>query len=127
VAGVKTAALSGEPLPLVPAAQAKATPQAASMRPIPDPQAPPQVQVEKVPVSGANNLYVQAGAFSNYENALTVKQQLSQLGEASISETKVGEQTLYRVRVPATNVDSADQLLNGVVQRGHAGARIIVD
>ncbi|MGK2739784.1 septal ring lytic transglycosylase RlpA family protein [Tepidicaulis sp. LMO-SS28] len=127
VAGVKTASLSGEPLPLVPATQAEATPQGASMQPIPDDKAPPQVQVEKVPVSGANNLYVQAGAFSNYENALTVKQQLSQLGEASISETTVGEQTLYRVRVPAENVDSADQLLNGVVQRGHAGARIIVD
>ena len=82
----------------------------------------------QVPVTGTGNLYVQAGSFQNLQNAEAVRQQLAGLGPVEIQTTMVDGTPFYRVRVgPLSDVAAADTSLQGVMQRGHNGARIVVD
>ncbi len=97
------------------------------MQPIRDDPVSPQPGVDVVPVTGPNQLYVQAGAFSNIESAQLVQSELAALGDVTVTPVNVSGRTLYRVRVPANNVEMADTLLNSVVDKGHHGARIIVE
>ncbi|MFM8992398.1 MAG: SPOR domain-containing protein, partial [Alphaproteobacteria bacterium] len=72
-------------------------------------------------------LWVQAGAFSRYDNAAKLGQQLRRFGETQVTQVQSGSQRLYRVRIgPAASVSDADKLLadvSGVVPE----ARILVD
>lgn len=126
VASVSTTALSA------PAGAASAPPpaQTASMAPIPDQSAsvPSPETVDQVPVSGPGNIYVQAGAFQNLQNAEAVKQSLSGVGRVEIQTTMVDGTPYYRVRVgPLSDVPAADSSLQNVIAHGHKGARIVVD
>ena len=97
---------------------------AATMEPVrDDPGA-----TRQVPVTGTGNLYVQAGSFQNLQNAEAVRQQLAGLGPVEIQTTMVDGTPFYRVRVGLlSDVAAADTSLQGVMQRGHNGARIVVD
>ena len=97
---------------------------AATMEPVrDDPGATRQVAV-----AGTGNLYVQAGSFHTLQNAEAVRPQLACLGPVEIQTTTVDGTPFYRVRVgPLSDVSAADTSLQGVMQRGHNGARIIVD
>lgn len=76
----------------------------------------------------STRLFVQAGAFSVYENANRVRAVLNTLGPIKISQVLVDGKDLYRVRVgPLNSVVQADQMLEWVIQRGYANSRIIVD
>lgn len=89
------------------------------------PLAEPAVTVAAVQPT---NLYIQAGAFSQYANAYRVKAALAQIGEAKITSTIVNGTELFRVRIgPLQTVDLADAKLEKIISTGYANARVIVD
>ena len=76
----------------------------------------------------ATSIYVQAGSFSRYDNALRLSARLSGIGKARITEVSVKGQTLWRVRLgPAATVDEADRILDQVISAGQQDARVVVD
>ncbi len=73
-------------------------------------------------------IYVQAGAFTNRDNAQRLSERLRSFGRAQITLVAVGRQQFFRVRVgPVPNVEAGDRLLDQVVNAGHPEARIVVD
>lgn len=88
----------------------------------------PVEQVVQLPVTGANQLFVQAGAFTVRDNAVRMQQSLAKLGPASITEAVVNGKKFYRVRIgPITDVAHADMMLDKTVHAGVVKPRIIVD
>jgi rare lipoprotein A len=84
-----------------------------------------EVDVKPVP---ATHIFVQAGAFSRYENANKVRARLSAVGPVKISSVLIGGRDLFRVRVgPLKSVGDADKMLEAIAQAGYPGARIIVE
>jgi rare lipoprotein A len=84
-------------------------------------------RVETVPVE-TTRIYIQAGAFSNRDNAMRLSGALRRIAPSQISETRVDGQTFYRVRLgPVTTVADADALLEQVIGSGYPGARVVVD
>jgi len=74
------------------------------------------------------NLYIQAGAFSRFNNANRVRARLTATGPVKISSILVKGRDLYRVRVgPLSNVAEADRMLDTVIRNGYPTARIIVE
>lgn len=74
------------------------------------------------------NIFVQAGSFTVYDNANLLKNTLSSLSNAVVTETDVQGQRFYRVRLgPVSDVNAADQLLNRVVGAGQKSAIIVVE
>lgn len=85
-----------------------------------------KVTVEKV--LQQVRIFIQAGAFSNYENANRVRAKLSGLGTVKISSVLINGQDLFRVRVgPMVSIAQADHMLERVFQSGYTEARTIVD
>jgi len=73
-------------------------------------------------------IWVQIGAFYAEANASNVLAKVSSVGPGRVSPVEVGGQTLHRVRVgPLKTVQDADRALDGVIDLGFSGARIIVD
>ncbi len=84
-------------------------------------------QVRDDPVH-ATNIYVQAGTFSRYDNALRLKAHLSSIGPADIQQTSVKGQPMFRVRLgPTASVEDADRMLDQVIGTGLQDARVVVD
>jgi rare lipoprotein A len=74
-----------------------------------------------------SNLFVQAGAFANYDNAYRLSARLSRYGTTQVSEVQVGGQQLYRVRIgPVSTVQDADSILEWIADVAPQ-ARIIAD
>lgn len=73
-------------------------------------------------------LFVQAGAFSHFDNANRVKAMLHGIGPVKVSTILINGKDLFRVRVgPVAGVAEADRILEGVIAAGYPDARIIVD
>lgn len=73
-------------------------------------------------------VFVQAGAFSAYNNAERLAQSLKHLGTVTMSSVKVGGHNLFRVRIgPFKSMGEADATLGKIVARGLNSARIVVD
>ncbi len=88
----------------------------------------PAPEVRQDPVTGEPQIYIQAGAFSQYDNASRVRDRVADFGPASISQVNVGGAQLFRVRLgPIESVDRADAVLARVVEAGNANARVVVD
>ena len=86
---------------------------------------PAQVALQAV---GPSNIYIQAGAFSRYDNASNLGNKLAGFGAVRITPTKVRGADLYRVRIgPMTSVQEADTTLTRVIGSGLTDARIVVD
>jgi len=84
-----------------------------------------QVTVEPVAPSA---MYVQVGAFLDFNNANRLRAKLSVLGPTRVSTAKIDGRTFFRVRVgPIAQLGEADQLLERVIGAGHENARLIVD
>lgn len=84
-------------------------------------------EVRTVPVT-PTTLYVQAGAFSEFNNANRVRARLHHLGDVRISPVLVNGQDLYRVRIgPFQRTEQADRFLESVIRSGYTGARIVVE
>ncbi len=93
---------------------------------------PPEAQIRAVPTLvqtevRATTLWIQAGAFSSYDNAARLSARLQRFGGTQIVPIQNGAQQLYRVRVgPAQNVPAADKMLADVSDVA-PGARITVE
>jgi rare lipoprotein A len=73
------------------------------------------------------SLYIQAGAFANYDNAMRLSSKLSRFGASQVSQVSVGGQQFFRVRVgPVSTVQEADTILEGVTNDAPQ-ARIVAD
>lgn len=76
----------------------------------------------------ATRIYIQAGAFGQFDNANRVRARLTNLGPAKISSVLVNGRDLFRVRVgPLANVAEADHLLDSVIRSGYPDARVVLD
>ncbi|WP_234703832.1 septal ring lytic transglycosylase RlpA family protein [Rhodospirillum centenum] len=88
----------------------------------------PAPVVEQRPVSGPQRLWVQAGAFTIYDNANRLRAKLSRIGPTLISTAMVGNTEFFRVRVgPLPTVERADAVLAQVIADGSNAARVIVE
>ncbi len=86
---------------------------------------PPSVRLEPVKPT---EVYIQAGAFTKYQNAERLRAKLSPLGKVSISTVRIKGRKFFRVRLgPIESVPLADQTLAEVLESGQSGARIVVD
>ena len=122
---VATAEIPGTPAAPKPP-QAKGVPVTATMT-TPTVVTPATDTVKVVQVR-PTNIYVQAGAFSEYNNANRVRSSLSGLGPINISQANAGKQIMFRVRLgPIASVAEADKLLERVAASGYPEARVIVD
>lgn len=77
---------------------------------------------------GTQNMYVQAGSFSQEQNAMALSQKLSSIGPSNVSFARVNGRPFYRVRIgPFAEAYQADQALNAVLANGHDTAKIVTD
>ncbi|MDE2463220.1 MAG: septal ring lytic transglycosylase RlpA family protein [Alphaproteobacteria bacterium] len=84
--------------------------------------------VTKVPVPKVTHIYVQAGAFINYSNALRLKRRLRVAGNLKISSIDIRGKRFYRVRLgPYDRVSQADAALDRLTKAGSSDAAIVVD
>lgn len=84
-------------------------------------------QVVQVPVPQRTDIYIQAGAFSDFVNANRVASRLAFAG-AQISQIEREGGTLYRVRMgPYQDVATADAVLLRVHSSGHTDAQFVIE
>ena len=123
---------------LTPIPGSLASPNQGTSRPVQlaaAPSAPPQMVEpplpEKVTIRAAKpnaQIYIQAGAFAQPDNARRVKQRIDGLGSVQITSIRVNGTNLFRVRLgPVSSVEEADRLLAKVLATGFGDARIVVD
>jgi len=87
----------------------------------------PEPQVTQVPVVNTG-IYVQAGAFSQFDNANRARAVLSPIGNVQVSQVLINGVDLFRVRMgPVANVAEADMLLEQMIGVGYPDARIVID
>lgn len=122
---VATAEIPGTPpAPKPPQAKGKPVVAPATMPTV----VTPATDTVKVVQVRPTNIYIQAGAFSEYTNANRVRATLSGLGPVAISQANAGRQTMFRVRLgPIASVPDADKLLERVSASGYPEARMVVD
>jgi rare lipoprotein A len=76
----------------------------------------------------ATQIYIQAGAFTRYDNANRVSSALSGVWPATISQVHTKAGPFFRVRLgPLASVSDADSLLEKVISSGYPDARVVVD
>ncbi len=125
---VQTAAL--EPptdVEAAPASKPKALPKPAETKRHAAPGKEPKPVVTVKPVQDSE-IFIQAGAFIEYNNANRLSAKLSSLGPTKINQVLVNGQDFYRVRIgPVYTVDEADQLLSKLINSGHTNARIVIE
>ncbi|MDA0339426.1 MAG: septal ring lytic transglycosylase RlpA family protein [Proteobacteria bacterium] len=86
-----------------------------------------RIPVEQGPVTNSA-IFVQAGSFSDRNNAQRLKKELSSIGKTEVMVVSVNGRTFYRVRIgPLRTVSDADAILERVIRAGHRDARIRVD
>ncbi|MBC8268277.1 MAG: septal ring lytic transglycosylase RlpA family protein [Rhodospirillaceae bacterium] len=111
-----------------------------SPTPVSAPAPPPLSEPEQVanspvsnevtlePVPDQTRIFIQAGAFANFDNANRVRAILSSLGSVKVSPVLVNGRDLFRVRVgPIESIADADHMLEQVIASGYTDARTIVD
>lgn len=92
------------------------------------PPAPTDVGPVTVAPVEPTTLYVQAGAFSVFENANRLRARLSTLGAVQVSQVLVEGRDFYRVRIgPLASLDQADVMLERLIHAGFRESRIVVD
>lgn len=122
------APLPGTQATLQPSSAPHSARAAATDAPAPLAERPLSGKVTQAAARPNAQIYVQAGAFAQMENAHRVQQRVASLGSASVSGTRVNGQNLFRVRLgPVANVQDADRLLAKVLAAGLVDAQIVVD
>ena len=82
--------------------------------------------IELAPVD--TDIFVQIGAFSEYDNAETVMRKVRSFGNAGISTFDNDGQLVHRVRIgPISSISVADTTLSAVINNGFKGAKIILE
>jgi rare lipoprotein A len=88
----------------------------------------PSDGVRQTAVPGNPSVFIQAGAFRLYENALKLQAQLNGVGPTEITSVRVDGLEYFRVRIgPMATVETADQTLDGMIDSGYKLARIVID
>ncbi len=119
---VTTEALPGS---TAPAPQPAAQPKPVVMANVPVPQPSPVVVQQPV---HPTNLFIQAGAFLQIQNADRLRGKLSGVGAARVVPVQLGAQRFYRVRLgPIATVEQADAMLSQVIAMGNKDARLVVE
>lgn len=102
-----------------------------ALPPPPMPGTSLQTPVVAAPVQGSLSgpgLFVQAGAFTDINNARRLEAQLSGMGNTVVAMTDIGGRVFHRVRVgPVMDQAAAEQLLSDMLNQGYDGARIVED
>ncbi|WP_416896906.1 MAG: septal ring lytic transglycosylase RlpA family protein [Minwuia sp.] len=127
VAAAPRATVSAEPLPGVEAPKPAIPETARVTPPAPKATAPETAEIRRA-VPPPTQIFVQAGAFSDYQNALRLRARLAALGDVAVSHALVRNRDFYRVRVgPLADVAAADRTLARVISTGTDDARIVVE
>lgn len=85
-------------------------------------------EMPKAIVENFEEYFIQAGTFSNKENADRTEHALHALGDVSIERLIIKNRTLYRVKLgPIRDSDIAKLALNKVIKMGHADAMLIIN
>lgn len=109
--------------PEEPATQAVSTTERAQPSPVVADE-----EVTIVAVDATPNVFIQAGAFSLYDNANRARVQLSYLGSVVVQEYTRSDTPLFRVRLgPVTDEAELERLLVSVIAAGYGDAHIVVD
>ena len=88
---------------------------------------PNKLAIVQQPVA-VTEIFIQAGAFVDFNNANRLSARLSPLGAAKVYQVLVNGQDFYRVRLgPVFDVTEADQLLAKLINSGHTNARIVIE
>ena len=129
-------AVDAQPLAPLPGTHVAPAPQTASIIPV-KASAAPEIAPVDPPLTGQvimgsarpnAQIYIQAGAFAQMDNASRVRQRIAGLGSANITAVRINGNNLFRVRLgPIASVDDADKLLTRVLATGLPDARIVVD
>jgi rare lipoprotein A len=115
-----TAVLPPPPASVAPAAESPPPPVPVDVQ--------PTGQVTEVAVPAVTYIYVQAGAFSVYDNARRLRDRLASAGNLVISSIDRNGRRFYRVRVgPFDDVNAADAVLAKLLDLGNNDAKIVVD
>ncbi|GLQ07269.1 septal ring lytic transglycosylase RlpA family protein [Sneathiella chinensis] len=131
---VQTASLN--PPPGRAAQTPPATQSGTAVEALPAPQgdtaavAPPATGVNSLEVAPVQptEIFIQAGAFVDFDNANKLSARLSSLAATKVTQVLVNGQDFYRVRIgPVDNVADADQLLARLLNSGHTEARIVIE
>ncbi|MEC9345228.1 MAG: septal ring lytic transglycosylase RlpA family protein [Pseudomonadota bacterium] len=102
-------------------------PAVAASRPVTATVPPSEPTVSIVPVQ-PTSIFVQAGSFTNFENANRLRARLSTIGPVRIDQALVNDRDFFRVRIgPMADVEAADAMLETALAAGADDARIIVD
>lgn len=82
-----------------------------------------------VPVGSAPPIFIQAGAFSRFENANRLRARIGLLGyPVRVHQVYIENQPMFRVRVgPLRSIEAADQTLDRLVAAGYPDAQIVID
>ncbi len=89
---------------------------------------PPDSGIVTIEPVSSTNVYIQAGAFANFENANRVRARLFNVGPVKISPVLIDGRDLFRVRIgPMANIEDADRMLERVFEAGYTDARTLVD
>lgn len=92
---------------------------------IPSDYAAQTVRVEPVKQT---SIYIQAGAFTVFDNANRQSAKIGRFGPTRVTQTVVNGTDFYRVRLgPIDSVERADQLLNQMIAGGETQAHIVVE
>ncbi len=133
--GVQTLA----PPPSVPTRTAAPKPAAPQLQPTTPPVPTTRVVTAEVPSDYTaqtvrvepvkqTSIYIQAGAFTVYDNANRQSAKIGRFGPTRVTQTVVNGTDFYRVRLgPIDSVERADQLLSQVIGSGETTAHIVVE
>ena len=133
---VPRVAVDAQPLAPLPGTRAAPQGQTASITPVKATAAPEPIlvdppltgQVTQVGARPNAQIFIQAGAFAQADNANRVRERIAGLGSAQITAVRVNGNNLFRVRLgPIMSVDDADRMLARVLATGLPDARIVVD
>jgi len=84
-------------------------------------------EVKQAPVK-TTQIFIQAGAFSRFDNANRMNAALQPLGSSNISQVQTKSGIIFRVRLgPLASVNDADSLLEKVIGAGYPDAKLVVD
>ncbi|NQV46729.1 MAG: septal ring lytic transglycosylase RlpA family protein [Rhodospirillaceae bacterium] len=88
----------------------------------------PEAGVVSIEPVSETQIFIQIGAFSNFDNANRVHARLIKLGPIRISPVLINGRDLFRVRVgPMSSVVEADRMLETIFKAGYTDARTIID
>jgi rare lipoprotein A len=88
----------------------------------------PVVTQQPIPAASTTNIYIQAGAFGDQNNAIRLSQNLQGFGMAKVYPTNIAGKSFYRVRLgPYNTVEQADAALAQVTAQMAPNAKIVLD